>query len=82
MTALFAGQALPMYVAKAPGPSPLPHSPEAGGRGWQPKLFDHTPYSDISQYNHFPISSARNFAIITMHGRGELSRPISAHAIA
>ena len=45
-------QALPVYVAEAPGPSPLPHSPGAGGRGWLPKLFDHTLSSDISQYNH------------------------------
>jgi hypothetical protein len=61
---------------KAAGPSLLPHSPEAGGQGWLPKLFDHTPSSDISQYNHFPISSARNFAIITMHDHGELFRLI------
>ncbi|MGB6578759.1 MAG: hypothetical protein WBF34_12665 [Streptosporangiaceae bacterium] len=65
-----------MYVVKASGPSPLPHSPEAGGRGWLPKLFDHTLSSDISQYNHFPISSAQNFAIITMHDHGELFRLI------
>jgi hypothetical protein len=71
-----------MYVAKAPGPSPLPHSPGAGVRGWQPKLFDHTPSSDISQYNHFSIASARNFAIITMHSHSELSRLKYAHAIA
>ncbi|MGH3234808.1 MAG: hypothetical protein ACRDOH_16460, partial [Streptosporangiaceae bacterium] len=56
-----------MYVAQAPGPSPLPHSPGAGRRGWLPKLFDHTLSSDISQYNHLSISSARNFVIITMH---------------
>jgi hypothetical protein len=37
---------------------------------------DHTLSSDISQYNHFPISSARNFAIITMHDHGELFRLI------
>ena len=65
-----------MYVVKAPGPSPLPHSPGAGGRGWLPKLFDHTLSSDISQYNHFSISSAPNFAIITMHDHGELFRLI------
>src|ERR1700730_666095 len=71
MTDLPAAQALPAYVVAAPDPSPLPHSPGAGGRGWLPKLFDHTLSSDISQYNHFSISSAPNFAIITMHDHGE-----------
>ncbi len=50
----------------------LPHSPWAGGRGWLPRLFDYTLSSDISQYNHFSISSAPNFAIITMHDKCEL----------
>jgi len=45
-----------------------------GRRGWLPKLFDHTSYSDISQHNHLLISSPRNFVIIMMYDHGQLSR--------
>ncbi len=65
-----------MYVAEAPGPSPLPHSPAVGGRGRLPKLFDHTLSADIRQYNHLPISIARNFVIIIMHDHDTLFRHI------
>ena len=54
-------------------------SPTAPGRvdgAHYPELFDHTLSSDISQYNHFSISSAPNFAIITMHDHGEPFRLI------
>jgi len=45
-----------------------------GGRGWLPKLFDHTSYSDISQYNHLLISNPQNFVIIMMYDHGQLFR--------
>jgi hypothetical protein len=39
---------------------------------------DHTPSADFRQFNHLPISITRNFAIITIDGRGGLIRLISS----
>jgi hypothetical protein len=38
------------------------------GRGCLPRLFDHTLSGDFRQYNHFPIPTGQNYAMIARLG--------------